>query len=150
MSEEDKELELLKAKRLREMQKNITEQQKQEEINAHKPSTSNISSPREILVKQLGYRGLEILQNAESQFPNETKMVVDKLAELIKSGEVAETIDGGKLLALFRSIGIRVRVETTIHVEEDGKLVSWSDKLKERTIESKENSEQETSEQNTL
>ncbi|MBI1828912.1 MAG: double-stranded DNA-binding protein [Thaumarchaeota archaeon] len=150
MSEEDKELELLKAKRLREMQKNITEQQKQEELKAQKPSPSNSPSTREILVKQLGHRGLEILQNAESQFPNETKMVVDKLAELIQSGEITEVLDGGKLLALFRSIGIRVRVETTIHVEEDGKLVSWSDKLKERTMEPKESTSQETSEQNTL
>ena len=148
MSEEDKELELLKAKRLREMQKNITEQQKQEELKSQKPTSPNIPSSRELLVKQLGYRGLEILQNAEGQFPNETKMVVDKLAELIQSGEVTEVIDGGKLLALFRSVGIRVRVETTIHVEEDGKLVSWSDKLKERTMESKENSTHETSEQN--
>jgi len=155
MSEEDKELELLKAKRLREMQKNITEQQKQEELKSQKPPSPNVPSSRELLVKQLGYRGLEILQNAEGQFPNETKMVVDKLAELIQSGEVTEVIDGGKLLALFRSVGIRVRVETTIHVEEDGKLVSWSDKLKERTMESKESSTQEastqeTSEQNTL
>src|SRR5438132_8594976 len=95
------------------------------------------------------FRSLEILQNAESQFPNETKLVVDKLADLIQSGEVTEIIDGGKLLTLFRSIGIRVRVETTIHVEEDGKLVSWSDKLKERTMESKENTSQGTSEKNT-
>jgi len=150
MTEEDKELELLKAKRLREMQKNITEQQKQEELKTQKPSPSNTPSPREILVKYLGYRGLEVLQNAESQFPNETKLVIDKLAELIQSGEVSETIDGGKLLTLFRSLGIRVRVETTIHVEEDGKLVSWSDKLKEGTMQSKENSTQETSEQNSF
>jgi DNA-binding TFAR19-related protein (PDSD5 family) len=150
MSEEDKELELLKAKRLQEMQKNITEQQKQEELKTQKHSSSIAPSSREILVKQLGYRGLEILQNAEGQFPNETKMVVDKLAELINSGEVTEIIDGGKLLELFRSVGINVRVETTIRVEEDGKLVSWSDKLKERTMESKENSTQGTSEQNTL
>ncbi|TLX69015.1 MAG: double-stranded DNA-binding protein [Thaumarchaeota archaeon] len=146
MTEEDKELELLKAKRLREMQKNITEQQKQEELKAQKPSPPNTPSTREILVKQLGYRGLEVLQNAESQFPNETKLVVDKLAELIQSGEVTETIDGGKLLTLFRSIGIRVRVETTIHVEEDGKLVSWSDKLKERTMGTEESTQQKTSE----
>ena len=150
MSEEDKELELLKAKRLREMQKNITEQQKQEELKTQKPHSPITPSSREILVKQLGYRGLEILQNAEGQFPKETKMVVDKLADLIKSGEVTEIIDGGKLLELFRSVGINVRVETTIRVEEDGKLVSWSDKLKERTVESKENISQETSEQNTL
>jgi DNA-binding TFAR19-related protein (PDSD5 family) len=150
MTEEDKELELLKAKRLLEMQKNISEQQKQEEQKAKKPSQIDIPSSREILIKQLGYRGLEVLQNAESQFPNETKLVVAKLAELIQSGEVTEIIDGGKLLTLFRSLGIRVRVETTIHVEEDGKLVSWSDKLKEHTMGTKESTQQETSEQNPI
>ena len=143
MSEEDKELDLLKAKRLLEMQKNISLQQKQEEQKATKQDQKTIPNPREILIKQLGYRGLEVLQNAEAQFPDETKMVVDKLAELIQSGEVTETIDGGKLLTLFRSIGIRVRVATTINIEQDGKLVSWSDKLKESTS-AKEISENQT------
>ena len=134
MSEEDKELELLKAKRLLEMQKNISLQQKQEELKATKQDQkTSTPNPREFLIKQLGYRGLEVLQNAESQFPEETKLVVDKLADLIQSGEVTETIDGGKLLTLFRSLGIRIRVNTTINVEQDGKLVSWSDKLKENT-----------------
>ena len=129
MSEEDKELELLKAKRLLEMQKNISARQKHEELKSMEPKSIQIP-PRDIVVKQLGYRGLEVLENAEAQFPEETKLVIAKLAELIQSGEVTETIDGGKLLTLFRSIGIRVRVQTTIHVEEDGKIVSWSDKLK--------------------
>lgn len=129
MSEEDKELELLKAKRLLEMQKNISQKQKMEELKTKQPTTTTIS-PREIVVKQLGYRGVEVLENAEAQFPEETKMVVAKLAELLQSGEVTEIIDGGKLLTLFRSIGIRVKMHTTIKVEQDGKLVSWSDKLK--------------------
>ncbi len=143
MTEEDKELELLKAKRLLEMQKNISKQQKVEELKSTKQKPEpNIPSPREIVIKQLGYRGLEVLENAESQFPEETKLVVAKLAELIQSGEVTETIDGGQLLTLFRSVGIRVRVQTTINVEQDGKLVSWSDKLKEgRTIKTEENSD---------
>ncbi|MGI0046416.1 MAG: DNA-binding protein [Nitrosotalea sp.] len=128
MSEEDKELELLKAKRLLEMQKNISQKQKMEELKTKQPAT--ITTPREIVVKQLGYRGLEILETAEAQFPEETKLLVEKLAELLQSGEVTEIIDGGKLLTLFRSIGIRVKVQTTIKVEQDGKLVSWSDKLK--------------------
>ncbi|TLX67405.1 MAG: double-stranded DNA-binding protein [Thaumarchaeota archaeon] len=101
MTEEDKELEILKAKRLREMQKNINEQQKQEDLKAQKLSSPDVPSPREILIKQLGYRGLEVLQNAETQFSNETQLVVIKLAELIQSGEVTETIDGGKLLTLI-------------------------------------------------
>ena len=91
---DDSELERLKAKRLAEMQKNLSSktvpqkepESKQQETKSH----------REILVSILGYRGLEVLQNAESQFPNETKIVVEKLAELIKTGELNETIDGGK------------------------------------------------------
>lgn len=127
MTEEDKELELLKAKRMLEMQKNISQRQRIDE--KPQPTTQKVS-PRDIVLKQLGYRGEEVLQNAESQFPNETKVVVEKLAELIQGGEITEIIDGGKLLTLFRSVGIHVRIQTTINVEQDGKMVSWSDKLK--------------------
>lgn len=127
MTEEDKELELLKAKRMLEMQKNISQRQRVDE--KPQPQAQKVS-PRDIVLKQLGYRGEEVLQNAESQFPNETKVVIEKLTELIQSGEVTEIIDGGKLLTLFRSVGIHVRIQTTINVEQDGKMVSWSDKLK--------------------
>ena len=126
MTEEDRELELLKAKRLREMQKNLSQRQRSEEPKEIPVTTS----PREMVVKQLGYRGLEVLENAEAQFPEETRLVTAKLVELIQAGEITEIIDGGKLLTLFRSLGIRVRVQTTINVEQDGKLVSWSDKIK--------------------
>jgi len=136
MTEEDKELEFLKAKRLREMQKNLSQKQRSEEPKEIPVKTP----PREIVVKQLGYRGLEVLENAEAQFPEETRLVIAKLAELFQSGEITEIIDGGKLLTLFRSLGIRVRVQTTINVEQDGKLVSWSDKIKGvRYTESQEN-----------
>ncbi len=128
MTEEDKELELLKAKRMLEMQKNISQRQRIDE-KPQQPPTQKVS-PRDIVLKQLGYRGEEVLQNAESQFPNETKVVIEKLAELIQGGEITEIIDGGKLLTLFRSVGIHVRIQTTINVEQDGKMVSWSDKLK--------------------
>jgi len=128
LSEEDRELERLKAKRMLEMQKNISQRQKTEEVKTEtkKPEISS----RDLVVKQLGYRGVEVLQNAEAQFPDESKVVIEKLAELIRGGEVSEIIDGGKLLTLFRSLEIRVRMQNTISVEQDGKLVSWSDKLK--------------------
>ncbi len=130
MSNEDKELEQLKKKRLEEMQKNISSKKKQEELSSVQKS---IPTSRQILLKILGYRGLEVLQNAESQYPNETKIVVEKLGELISSGEINEKIDGGKLLALFRSVGINVRMETKINVEQEGKFVSLSDKLKSKS-----------------
>tara|TARA_B100001146_G_scaffold105971_1_gene93686 strand:- start:783 stop:1172 length:390 start_codon:yes stop_codon:yes gene_type:complete len=120
MSEEDKDLERLKAKRLAEMQKNISSKQK--------PKKDTLS-PRETVISKLGFRGLEVLENAEYQFPKETQIIIVKLAELISSNQISEIVDGGHLLALFRSIGIGVRMKTKINIEEDGKFISLSDKL---------------------
>ena len=132
MSDEDSELERLKAKRLAEMQKNISSKQeieKTQELVKEKP----LANPRDLLVNRLGFRGLEVLENAESQFPNETKIIVEKLSELIKTGEINEIIDGGKLLTLFRSVGLSIRMATKIHIEQDGKFVSLSDKLSNKS-----------------
>ena len=117
---EDNELEKLKEKRLAEMQKNLS--------SIQKPKKDK-SAPREIVITKLGFRGLEVLENAEYQFPRETQIVIAKLAELIYSNQISEILDGGHLLALFRSIGISVRMKTKINIEEDGKFISLSDKL---------------------
>ena len=130
MSDEDKDLERLKAKRLAEMRNNISSQRHQEKITeSQKEEQDKKPSPREIIVRRLGYRGMEVLQNAEYQFPRETQIIVLKLSELISSGEIKETLDGGNLLALFRAVGLNVRMKTKINVEKDGKFVSLSDKL---------------------
>lgn len=135
MSDEDKELEMLKAKRLAEMKKNIVSQTQKDQ---QKQPEQKTPSYRDIVVGRLGYRGMEVLQNAERQYPNDTKLVIEKLGQLIHSGEINEEIDGGKLLALFRSVGINVRMETKINVAQDGKFVSLSDKLS-RATESEDN-----------
>ena len=127
MSDEDSELKRLQAKRLAEMQKNISS--RDETVEPSESSEEKTVNPRDVLVKQLGFRGLEVLTNAESQFPNETKMIIDKLYELIKNGEITENLDGGKLLGLFRSIGLSVRMDTKINIQQDGKFVSLTDKL---------------------
>lgn len=125
---EDKELERLKAKRLAEMQKNA-EMKKKEEGSQKSQHTKETVSPRDIVVQNLGYRGLEVLEAAESQFSHEAKLVIEKLAELLQSGEVQEKIDGGQLLSLFRAIGLHLRLDTAIKIEKDGKFVSLSDKI---------------------
>ena len=130
MSKEDKDLERLKAKRLAEMRNNISSQREQEKIMAsQKEQIDKKPSSREIVVKRLGYRGMEVLQNAEYQFPKETEIIVLKLSELILSGDIKEVLDGGNLLALFRAVWLNVRMKTKINVEKDGKFVSLSDKL---------------------
>lgn len=127
MSEEDSELERLKAKRLAEMQQNISSIKQTESVE--EPEKKETKSPRDMVVSFLGFRGTEVLQNAETQFPNETKSVIIQIAQLIKTGELDEKLDGGQLLQLFRSIGLNVRMNTKINVEQDGKFVSLSDKL---------------------
>ena len=131
MTDEDSELQRLQAKRLAEMQKNISS--RDDTVKTPETSEEKTVNPRDVLIKQLGFRGLEVLTNAESQFPNETKMVIVKLSELIKSGELNESLDGGKLLGLFRSIGLSVRMNTKINIQQDGKFVSLTDKLSNKS-----------------
>jgi len=141
MTEDDKELEILKAKRLAEMQKNLAEQENEQGEKNESNGDKNSVTPREKIIQKLGHRGLEVLTNAESQFPNETRIVEEKLAELIISGEIDEILDGGKLLILFRSVGFHVRMDNKINVEKDGKFVSISEKFV--NTEEKSNSEDE-------
>ncbi len=138
MSEEDSELERLKAKRLAEMQINFSTKQDTEntqELTKDKPP----ENPRDLLVDKLGFRGLEVLENPESPVPNETKLIVVNLFELIKTGEINEVIDGGKLLTLFRSIGLSVRMATKINVQQDGKFVSLSEKFSNKSSSDRDN-----------
>ena len=66
MSEEDKEFEMLKAKRLAEMQKNLSIQNQSEEKSKEENETPK-PSLRDYVVNSLGFRGMEVLQNAEYQ-----------------------------------------------------------------------------------
>jgi len=133
LNEDDKELEILKAKRLAEMQKNLSFQEKQKESEQKSDIVTEQITLRDYVVKNLGYRGMEVLQNAESQFPNEAKIIIEKIGELIASGDINEILDGGKLLVLFRSVGVNIRMQNKINVEQDGKFVSITDKFKHKS-----------------
>ena len=130
---EDSELEKLKAKRLAEMQQNISSQKQiAPDVEPEKKETKN---PRDVVLGFLGFRGEEVLQNAENQFPLDTKSIITQLAQLIKTGELNEKMEGGELLSLFRSVGLNVRMNTKINVEKDGKFVSLSDKISSKNNE---------------
>lgn len=87
--------------------------------------------PVETVKDYLYDRGDEVLDAALQQYPREASAIVEKLADLIKRGVIKDKISGGELLALFRSVGLNVYVETHVKVAKDGKLVSFSDLLKE-------------------
>lgn len=124
---DDSELERLKAKRLAEMQQNISSLKQSQP--AEEPEKKETKNPRDIVIGNLGFRGTEVLENAETQFPTETQSVIAQLAQLIQSGEFNDKMDGGQLLSLLRSIGLNVRMNTKINVEQDGKFVSLSEKI---------------------
>ena len=86
---------------------------------------------REILLKYLYDRGDEVLQLAELQYPVQARVIVKRIVDLIKSGEIDSLISGGELLAIFRSVGLRIRVDTNIRIEDHGKFISFGEKLKE-------------------
>ena len=92
----DDELERINAKRLAEMKKNIAQKEHKSQ-ESKKPQ----KTPRDVLVSRLGYRGLEVLENAEYQYPQQVPFIITKIAELVNSGEISEVIDGGGLLELL-------------------------------------------------
>lgn len=124
---EDPDIEMIKARKLRELKEKAAAL---ERIKSTQPAKKK--SAREIVSGYLYDRGDEVLNLAYAQFPVQTEAIIARIAELIISGEITSRISGGELLALFRSVGLNVRVNTTIKVEDKGKLISFSDKLKQQ------------------
>ena len=127
--EEDLDIEILKAKKMQEIMQRMMKQKKKDNIG--KDIKKREPSEREILLSYLYDRGDEVLNLAESQFPSETRAIVSRIVELINSGEINRKISGGDLLSLFRTIGINVKINTTIKIEEHGKYMSFAEKLKQ-------------------
>jgi DNA-binding TFAR19-related protein (PDSD5 family) len=131
--QEDPDIAIIKARKMRALREQAAglekariERQRFEESKIQHKKTS-----REIISDYLYDRGEEVLKLAESQFPIQTKSLINEIVELIRIGEIKQRISGGELLALFRSVGLNIRVNTTIKIEDHGKLVSLSDKLKQ-------------------
>ena len=125
--EEDPELAIIKARKMKQLK------EKAALIEKIKESKSDVKKvdDRELLLNYLYDRGDEVLELAESQYPVQAKLIVNRIVELIKSGDIDSLISGGELLAIFRSVGLRIRVDTSIRIQEHGKFISMGDKLKE-------------------
>jgi len=125
--EEDPELAIIRARKMKQLK------EKAALIEKIKESKSDVKKvdDKELLLKYLYDRGDEVLELAESQYPVQAKLVVNRIVELIKSGDIDSLISGGELLAIFRSVGLRIKVDTSIRIQEHGKFISMGDKLKE-------------------
>ncbi|HXX99101.1 MAG TPA: double-stranded DNA-binding protein [Candidatus Bathyarchaeia archaeon] len=127
---EEKDIEFLKSRKKIEIMERVVSLKKAEIIRQQQ--IVQIKTDREYLSKYLYDKGEEFLDIAEAQFPVQTRRMVHQIAELIKSMEIKNRISGGELLALFRSVGVNVKINTTIQIEDHGKLVSLQDKLKQK------------------
>ncbi len=130
MSQEDPDIAIIKAKKMKELRDKAAAFEKAKK--REQQPTPQKDNDREIISTYLYDRGEEVLKLAESQYPYQTKAILARIIELIKVGEISQRISGGELLALFRSIGLKIRVNTSIKIEDHGKLVSLSDKLKQQ------------------
>ncbi|MHB8566012.1 MAG: DNA-binding protein [Nitrososphaerales archaeon] len=131
-SVEDADMKILNARRMHELRKkmNLTlMEKKRAEEQKNQPPKKAPPTDREVVLRSLSERGDEVLRAAEAGYPRETAMIIPKLASLVREGKVS-VISGGELLQLFRSLGMRVSVPTSISVQEHGKFVSLSEKLK--------------------
>ena len=123
--EEDAELKLITQRKLAQMKKRAQAVVPQKTLKKEK-------SDREVVMGALFDRGDEVLGTAYAAYPADTEAVVGEIASLVRSGRLTERISGGELYSLFRSLGMRFSLNTTIKVEEKGKLVDISEKLRAR------------------
>lgn len=127
---EDPDIEIIKARKLKEMREKAAALERAKANSAARQKKQR--KPRDIVLGYLYDRGDEVLRLAYEQYPAQTEPIVAKIAELILTGELTERISGGELLSLFRSVGLRIRVDTTIKIEDKGKLISFAEKLKQQ------------------
>jgi DNA-binding TFAR19-related protein (PDSD5 family) len=132
---DDPDIAIIKARKMKELWKQAAALEKSKAAQKEQEQKARIKTDREIVSDLLYDRGEEVLKLAEIQFPSQTRMIIKRIADLTKAGEIQQRISGGELLMLFRSIGINVRVNTTIKIEDHGKLVSFSEKLKKENKE---------------
>jgi DNA-binding TFAR19-related protein (PDSD5 family) len=130
--EEDPDIAIIKSRKMKALKEQAAALERSRIKQQHQESSLQPKkNNREIISNYLYDRGEEVLTLAESQFPIQTKSIINGIVELIGAGEIKQRISGGELLALFRSVGVNIRINTSIKIEDHGKLVSFSEKLKQ-------------------
>jgi DNA-binding TFAR19-related protein (PDSD5 family) len=127
MPSDDPDIDIINARKLKELREKAAAMEKAKASQQQQPKSS-----REIVSAYLYDRAEQVLDLAYEQYPAQTEAIIARIARLILDGEITSRISGGELLMLFRSVGLNIRVNTTIKVEEDGKLISFSEKLKQQ------------------
>jgi hypothetical protein len=118
--EEDADLRLLELRKMEALRRRV---------KAAEPPAKAEKTDRQVVEGMLYDRGDEVLDAAYSFYPRETERLVKELAGMIRQGRLRERVAGGELLSIFRQLGLRFRLKTSIKVMDQGKLVDLSEKL---------------------
>jgi hypothetical protein len=134
---DDPDLELIKARKMKALKEQFAYREKErktlEEGDLNQKKSTDLEggvSERDFLLRYLYDRGNEVLNLAEQQFPFQTKILIKRINELIRYGEISK-ISGGDLLGIYRSLGLNIRINTNISISDHGKTISFSEKLKQ-------------------
>jgi len=119
--EEDRELKIIEQRKLEELKRRY---------RTANPPPKHDKTDREVVEEMLYDRGNEVLEAAYSYYPKETESLVRQLATMVKDGRFSERVSGGELYSILRQLGLRFNLKTSIKVEDRGKLVDLSEKLK--------------------
>jgi DNA-binding TFAR19-related protein (PDSD5 family) len=127
--DEDAELKMINARKLAELRRRA-ELATAASLAASTAASKPEKSSRDVVLEALYDRGDEVLRTAYQAYPRQTEVIVDQLARLLKQAGARERISGGELYALFRNLGLRFSLKTTIKVQDKGRFVDLKDKLK--------------------
>jgi len=124
--EEDADLKLIEQRKLEALRRRV---------KAAAPEPKQEKTDRQVVEGMLYDRGDEVLDAAYSFYPKETEQLVKEIATMIRDGRLKDRVGGGELLSIFRQLGLRFRLNTSIRVMDQGKLVDLSEKLGKRNKE---------------
>jgi len=126
----DDELERLKRKKMKEIQRRMATQQANQATQAMVQEKPKEPGNNQILDRIFGDRAWEVWRAANEQFPQVMPQVEAALVDAIKQGKIAEKIDGGSLAQFLRQLGLPLRLNTQIRYAEHGELKTLEQKLK--------------------
>ncbi len=124
---EDLELELIRKRRLLELQRKLKQGKEEKETPEEPESTERL------LNKVFKGRAWEVWNAAENQFPSITPRLKEVLGQLISQGKIT-MVSGEQLMYLFRKIGLNVRLPTKIRIIKSGEMKTIEEKLKENRL----------------
>lgn len=116
----DRELETIRQRKLRELQKRLaTKQEETEEVDVDK-----------VLNRIFKGRAREVFTSASFQYPNIMNKIKDVLVKSTLSGKLSE-VTGEQLYLFLRNLGLRVKLKTKIKIMDHGKQKLLTEKIKE-------------------